>query len=432
MAWRMYLVLLLLASPTLAQKSELSPVFPIDSITIEGNRILSAAAILNVSGLKQGAPGDSAAFDAARDRLLASGYFETVSYRYKPAAGGKHGFEVTFTVAEETKMFPLRVDALGVTTEEVAAYLKTTDPLFTGRLPGTKPVLDRATRAIEGYLEIRQRPARVLGRVVTLSPNRFEIQFTPERGLPAVSIVTFEGTKVISAPDLRGKIGEVAFGQPYTEDGFRVFLENQIRPLYEAKGYMHVTFPKIVSAPAADVQGVDVQVTVDEGDRYSLSKVTFGGRMGNARLPDLKITNFDQVKDGTERILQSMRHQGYLDADVSNENERDDAKKAVELTIVVDPGPEYTFGKLTVLGLSLDGEAAIRKMWAVGKGDPFPQEYPDIFVKRVKDESLFDNLGELKASPKIDRDSHVADVTLDFKYGAELKNNGRRGRGPVY
>src|SRR5580700_11786545 len=62
--------------------------FPIDSITIEGNRILSVAAITAASGLKLGATGNISVFDAARDRLIASGYFDMVAYRYKPAASG--------------------------------------------------------------------------------------------------------------------------------------------------------------------------------------------------------------------------------------------------------------------------------------------------------------------------------------------------------
>ena len=69
----MSLVLLLFVSGLCAQTRS----FPIDSITIEGNKILSAGAITSAAGLKHGDTGNSAIFDAARDRLIASGYFET-------------------------------------------------------------------------------------------------------------------------------------------------------------------------------------------------------------------------------------------------------------------------------------------------------------------------------------------------------------------
>ena len=418
-----------------AQTSPPKRDFQIDSITIEGNRILSVPAILGVSGLRSGAQGSSGAFDAARDRLLATGYFNTVSYRFKPATTA--GVDVIFTVAEIDELFPIRVDALGVTTEEITAYLKAHDPLFTGKLPGTKPVLDRASREIEQYLEAHNHPANVGAKVEASKPGEYEIDFRPARGLPAVSSVTFEGSKTIPAVELRSKIAEVAFGQPYTEDSFRVFLDNQIGPLYAAKGYMHVTFPKIVSVRAKDVEGVDVEVTVDEGEQYRLSKVSVGGTAGDsarilktARLPQMTIANFDEIKAGADRVRDSMRHQGFLDALVTTENKRDDKQKTVEFIIVVEPGPEYQFGKLTVLGLGLDGEAAIRRMWVVHSGDPFPVEYPNIFVKRVKEDGLFDNLADAKADTQIDRGSHVVNVTVDFKYGAAMQPKDKMRRGP--
>jgi outer membrane protein assembly factor BamA len=416
---RILLVLLFFSWVAAAQ----TPAFPIDSLTVEGNRSLSAGAIAEAAGLKRGDKGSSAIFDAARDRLIASGYFETVGYRFKPSA--TNGYDVTFEVQEIQTLLPVRVDALGATTDEVVAWLKTKDPLFTGRMPGTQEVLKRTAAEIEQYLETKNSPEKVAGKVVATAKDRFEIDFTPQRGLPAVAMVTFEGSKLIPAIDLRNKIAEVAFGQPFTESSFRVFLENQIRPLYEAKGYMHATFPKIVAEPSKDVTGVDVKVTIDEGVEYKLTRVAVAGKaesesariLRDAKLPKMTIANFDEVKDAAVRVQDSMKQEGYLDCRTSTESKADDEKKTVEFFIVVNTGPQYTFGTLTVNGLALDGEAAIRKLWSVRSGDPFPAKYPDYFVSRVKDDGFFDNLGDTRATPKIDREKHVVDVTLDFKYG---------------
>jgi outer membrane protein assembly factor BamA len=424
---RISLVLLLFACWLGAQTRS----FPIDSISIEGNRNLSAGAIAAATGLKRGETGNSMIFDAARDRLIASGYFDTVAYRFKPSTTG--GFDITFEVKEIQTLFPIRVEALGASTEEITAWLKTKDPLFSGRMPGTQEVLRRTAAEIEQYLETKNHPDSVAGKVIATAPEHFEIDFTPLHGLPAVSSVTFEGSKVIPAIDLHNKIAEVAFGQPFTESSFRVFLENQIRPLYEAKGYMHVTFPKIAGMPSKQVTGVDVDVTVDEGVQYKLTRVAVAGKTASestrilkeAKLPQMTIANFDEVKDAAGRVKDSMRQQGYLDCQVSTDSKRDDEKKTVEFFIVVDTGPEYTFGTLTVNGLALDGEAAIRKMWSVNTGDPFPVKYPDYFVSRVKGDDLFDNLGDTKATPKIDKEKHIVDVTLDFKAGPPPKKQQR-------
>jgi outer membrane protein insertion porin family len=407
--------------------------FPIDSIAIEGNRI-PAGAIIAVSGLKRGEKGDSAAFDAARDRLLASGYFDTVAYRYRASASG--GYEVTFEVREVDTLYPVRIDALPASAAEIVAYLKSRDPLFSGKMPGTRQVIERTAHEIEQYLSTKGHPEQVAGKVIAAAPGQFEVGFTPVRGLPAVSAVSFEGSKVISATVLHNKISEVAFGQPFTESGFRMLLESQLLPLYEAKGYMRVTFPKITTAPSAEVSGIDLKVTVDEGSEYKLVRVAVAGRsasesariLKSAKLPQMTVANFEEVRQAAVRVKDSMRHQGFLDAKVTTDRKLDDAKKTVEFFLVVDAGERYTFGKLTIEGLGLDGEAAIRKMWSVKTGDEFPADYPDYFAAKVKEAGLFDNLGDTKATPAINPETHVVDVTIDFK-GAPKKPQAPRQPG---
>ncbi len=409
--------------------------FPVDSISVEGNRILTGPVIISASGLKKGQNGNSAVFDAARDRLIASGYFDMVAYRYKPAASG--GYQITFEVQELETLYPIRIDALPVSAEEVAGYLKTQDPLFTGKMPGTQQIIDRTAKQIAFYLELKGHPSEVAGRVVATAPEHLEIDFTPPRGLPAVAAVTFEGSKVISAIDLHNKMNEVAFGQPFSDTAFRMLLESQIVPLYEAKGYLRVTFPKISATPSTSVTGVDVKVTVNEGPEYKLVRVAVAGKspaeseriLKRAKLPQMTVANFDQVREAAENVKKSMRGQGFLDAEVTTDRKLDNEKRTVEFFLVLDPGPEYTFGKLTVNGLGLDGEAAIRKMWSVKPGDDYPQGYGDYFLKKVREDGIFDDLGDTKATPDVNLKTHVVDVTLDFKGAPHQPKAPQRGPG---
>ena len=143
----------------------------------------------------------------------------------------------------------------------------------------------------------------------------------------------------------------------------------------------------------------------------------------------MTIANFDEVRHkAATRVRDTMKHEGFLDAEVSTDRKVDDQNLTAEFFIVIDAGPQYTFGALTVNGLGLDGEAAIRKMWSVRPGDPYPSEYPDYFLKKVKEEGLFDNLGDTTATPKINDDTRLVDITLDFKYGTGT-NTDQHGRG---
>ena len=63
--------------------------WPIARLSVEGNHDYTAEQVLTVAGLKIGQLAGKAEFDAARDRLLACGAFENVSYKFAPDGEGK-------------------------------------------------------------------------------------------------------------------------------------------------------------------------------------------------------------------------------------------------------------------------------------------------------------------------------------------------------
>ena len=60
-------------------------------------------------------------------------------------------------------------------------------------------------------------------------------------------------------------------------------------------------------------------------------------------------------------------------------------------------------------------------MWTQKPATPYNPEYPDYFLKTVRSEGLFDNLGETRAETKIDDKANLVDVTLIFKYAPPAK-----------
>ena len=124
-------------------------------------------------------------------------------------------------------------------------------------------MIRRTAAEIEQYLETKGHDDKVAGKVIATSAG--DISRSTSRRFaasPRSRPYRSRAARLIPAVDLHNKISEVAFGQPFTENGFRALLESQIVPLYEAKGYMRVTFPKITTEPSTEVTGVDV-----EGDR---------------------------------------------------------------------------------------------------------------------------------------------------------------------
>lgn len=409
------------ASRKAAAKKAETTQWPIQSLSVEGNKNYTAQQILAVAGLKVGQVAGKAEFDAARDRLVATGFFETVGYRFAPTKDSS-GYAASFQVVEVSPLYPVQFEGLPAKPAEISAWLQSKDPLFGPKLPATKEVLDRYRRLIQDYLDSKNESEKVLGKLTPIGINDFAVVFRSAKLLPTIALVKFTGNQAILTTTLQNKTSEVAIGFPYTESGFRILLDNAIRPLYDARGRVRATFPKITTELARDVNGLVVTVTVDEGPEFKLGEVKFAGNYASKSADLLKLgkfktgeaANFEDVAQGVDRIKKRLQRQGYLHVEANVERAIHDKTKIVDLNIRIDEGPQYSFGKLTVEGLDLNGEAAIKKLWGLHPGKPFDAEYPDYFLNRVREDGLFENLHKTKAVPKVDDVNHVVDVTLQF------------------
>ncbi len=395
--------------------------FPVETTAVEGNQNLAKEKILEVAGVRAGQPGSKADFDAARDRLVATGMFETVGYRYAP--GGKGGYALTFEVLEMKPLFALEFEGLPAQGPEIVKYLKTRNPLFLPKLPGTTAILDQYARAIENYLASVNHPEKVLGTVISTGPEQFKILFRPAAPLPVIAEVRFTGNNAILTPRLQHAISGVAYGVPFTQDGFRQLLDAQIRPLYDGRGLVRVQFPKITTSPAEKVKGLVVDVTIEEGTVYRLGSFAISGAESRADGADLlkqaaikpgEFVNFDAINEGVETIKRILKKNGYLRVQAEVDRKIDDAAKKVDVAVRLDRGPQFHTGTLTIQGLDLNSEPAVRKLWGAKQGAPFNASYPDYFLARIREDGIFDSLGTTKAVTNIDEDKHVADVTLIF------------------
>ena len=216
----------------------------------------------------------------------------------------------------------------------------------------------------------------------------------------------------------------------------REILNNAIRPVYEMRGRVRVSFPRVRTEPTQDVQGLHVFVTVDEGQSYELGKVQISGatpvdpaallKTGDFKTGD--VANFERVNEGVERIRKAVRHAGYLNVKVTTERKIDEANKKVDVAVHIDPGPQFTMGKLTIVGLDLDGEAEINRIWTLKEGKPLNPDYPDYFLNRIREEGIFEGLGKTKSDLKVNEQARTADVTITFTAGNPDQKLGRRTR----
>lgn len=393
----------------------LAALFPIDSIQVEGLKRLKPAQVVAASGLKVGQQADKPDFEAAQARLLATGMLASVGYRY--ASSAKGGYALTFEVAEIEQVFPVRFEDISASEADLLKVLAQADPLFTNPVPGTDAVIKRLEAALNAKLKVTP---PIVGRVLADRPEETMLLFRPNTPRPTVASVAFKGNTSFTSAELQNKMAAVAIGTLFTEERFRELLMNQVRPIYETKGLLRVSFPKITGKKAGDIEGVDVEVEVVEGPEYKLDKVTITGAPDpddlrrEAGFKEGEVFRIQEISEGLERLRAELRKEGYMKVETAATRTYDDEKKSVRMNVAVKPGPQYRMGRLTIRGLDITTEPEIRKMWGLKEGAVFRDNYPDRFLQNVRDGGVLDNLGETKARLNYEEGRKLIHVTLEF------------------
>jgi outer membrane protein insertion porin family len=394
--------------------------YTLENVTVEGNHAYSSKQILIVAGLRIGQKAGKVEFDAAREKLEATGVFDQVSYRFAPSKDNQ-GYDATYEVSEVGQLYPIRFAELPATDAELRTWLKQKDPLFEDRIPATKPIVDRYVGWISEYLAGKDFHQPLAGRLSADGGDELAVLFRTAKGPPSIAHIIFTNTGEVPAGTLQNVMYGVAVGVLYSEPRVRQLLDNSIRPIYEAHGLLRVAFPKIETMPAKDVDGISVTVQVTPGPAYQLDHVSYTGADFSrsewntlSKLKTSQTVNFDDVKAAQERIRANLRRAGHLDASSQIKRDINDTDHTIAIEFEIDPGPLYTLGKLDIAGLDIESEPTIRKMWGLTPGRPFNPEYPDHFLARVKDGGVFDNLKKTRAETQINASNHTVDVTLYF------------------
>ena len=401
------------------KKREPAPaVFPLEALRVEGNQKLTVDKILAVAGLKIGEPVIRTDFDQARKRLMETGAFQSVAYEFKPSRDDK-GVDGVLRVIEVEYWFPYRFEDLPATDEALRAMLRRQEPILDDRIPATKEVITRYTAAIGDFLGSK---VEVTGKLMSDVPDQAMIVFRPPGARANIAEVHFVGNDVLPTSTLVNSLAPVAVGVPYSEATMKELLDASTRSLYEGRGRVGVTFPKIVVEKAGKIDGVSVTITVNEGESFNLGTVKVAGvpadeadgvkNIGKWRAGD--IANLEDVRAGAIKIADRLKNNGYLHATAKMDRAIHESEYTVDALITVTPGPQYHMGKLTIEGLDMLTEPQIRKTWSMKTGEPFHPDYPDQFLKNLRAEGVFDNLGETRAEKTNNEKSKIVDVKLYF------------------
>ena len=399
-------------------------------VRIEGQKHLSEAQISALTGLVLGSQIGRADLQAGADKLVQTGLFDKVSYRFET----RTGVVVTYHVEESPKV-PAYFDNIPwFADSELADAIRKKLPFFDGTLPEGGGAVDQAADAIKELIASHGLQVNLQHEVTGNPDGDGRIQMFKVEG-PSLRIekLEFSDAGLLASKAVQQHLEEIV-GKPYSRMAIDLFLTEAIRPVYLAKGCLH---PKL-GPPEIRLTGdpnqnlpeqVPVFVPVDPGPVYRWKEVHW---TGNATVSEFTLSSVTGLKPGDiadgmkieggwDHVREEFAHHGYLDAKVEPVPAFDESAHTVSYSVAIQEGKQYRFGKMVLTGLSLVAEKKLHAAWPIPQGEIFDKiKYEEVLAKLQRhQEQIFGELPLHYESVghwlQADANAGTVDVLLDFK-----------------
>ena len=393
------------------------------TIQFKGDSEYSEQELLDAAGLTKGAVLTSAEMNDHSKRLMDSGVFENLTYKFD-------GQDLVYLLRPSTQMYPIRLENLPLAPgSELDAKLHGRLPLYHGKVPAEGSLLDDVRVQMEEMLSAQ-------GIKTTLTAVPFSDRKAPKKG--AVTAISFSipappvqvGSIQLQgvSPTLETKLQPVlkeASEQPFDSANSESNLENAFRSFYEDQGYAAVKVRAVRSGDAVVSAGsiqIPFAVMVEEGRVYKLGTIQLPPDAPVEKADIDKILNWhgaDQSRGTGLRsvwllIAQRYKSKGYLDCALAPHAQIDETAGIVNYTVDVNPGPVYHLAFVKFDNVSDDLRKLLMHNWQLMPGDPFDQDYvTHFFLKaQLEDPVLQRTLAAVKTKFDVMADPQTHDVNL--------------------
>lgn len=403
---------------------------PLREVRVDGQKHLSEAQIVGLTGLIAGSQVGRSDLQVAADNLSKTGLFDKVSYNFET----RTGVIVTYHV-EESPRIPAYFDNIPwFADSELFDAIRKKLPYFDGTLPQAGGAVEQAAEAIKELIASHGLQVTLEHQVTGNPSGDGTVQLFKVEG-PALRIegLEFGDTSLLASKAVQQHLAEIV-GKPYSRMAIDLFLTEAIRPVYLRKGCLH---PKL-GPPEIRLTGnpnqklpeqIPVFVPSDPGPVYHWKEARWAGNVtvseftlkGNVGLKPGDVADGMQIEAGWDRVREEFGHHGYLDAKVDPVPSFDESAHTVSYSVTIHEGPQYRFGKMVLTGLSPAAEKKLLAAWPIPQGEIFDKtRYEEVLTKlQLHQEQIF---GELPLHYETvghwlqpDASTGTVDVLLDFK-----------------
>jgi outer membrane protein assembly factor BamA len=404
---------------------------PLREVHSEGLKSLPEPQVVSLSGLQVGAPAGREDLQAAADKLQQSGLFAKVRYNFQTRIDG---LLVTFHV-EEAKRLPVYFDNLPwFADSELNEAIKAKLPFYDGTLPGEGSVVNQAADAVSQFVAAHGLQAAIEHQVVASPIGDGSVQqFHIEGAALRIAKLEFSDPTLNSSRTIQQQLSDV-LGKPYSRTTIDLFLAEQVRPIFQQKGYLRAKLGppevRLTGNPNQKLpEQIPIYVPVNPGPVYHWKHVEWSG---NSVLSTITLTRAVPLKTGDvadgmaieagwEHVRDDYGHVGYLQMNIEPTPVYDDQAHTVAYKVRIQEGRPFRFGNMVLTGLSPTAEKRLRETWPISPGELFDRTKYEEFVVKLQShkEEVFRDLplhyDEVGHWVQPDEAKGTVDVLLDFK-----------------
>src|SRR6056297_1079268 len=391
------LALIGLGTPAQAQN------YRFTEVAIEGNQRIEGDTILSFAGIPRGETVGAGELNAAYQRILDSGLFETVELEPR-------GNRLVIRVTEFPTINRIAFEGNDkIKNEELSGFIQSRSRQVFSPAQAER---DAATIS-EAYAQNGRISARVTPKVIRRSDNRVDLVFEIFEGR-AIEIqrIGFSGNRVYSDRRLRRAVQSKQAGllralvqtDTFVED--RVSFDRQVlTDFYNSRGYVDFRVTGVNAELSRERDGYFVTFNVEEGQQFRFGEVTtvseYDGVEAEPYHDTLKLRSGvvyspQLVENAIARMERFGVRQGVDFLRVEPRVTRNDRELTLDVEFVLQRGPRGFVERIDIEGNTTTLDRVIRRQFDTAEGDPFNPRAIRQAAERIRALRFFEN-GDVNA-----------------------------------
>ena len=405
----------------------------IDEIRVIGNRRIPKETILARLFTHPGDQYDPTSIERDFNSLWNTGYFDDLRIEREDT---EKGIILNIFVREKPNIREINYKGLNsVTVSDVLDRFKKEKVGLTVESQYDPAKIKQAETVLKEMLaEHGHQFATIKTEVKTIPPASVQVNFNVKEG-PVVKVghITFTGNEHLSGLYLRRSMKNLKpIGIPYSiifEDIFPQTYDSskleedteRVRQAYRDKGYANAA----VEEPKTQIRDegglnwftfrpnkgkrIDIQLPIEEGQRYRLGSITFSGNKAVSNIKALRATfpikdgdlfSATAVGKGLDNLKKAYGSLGYINFGAIPKLSYDDQKKTVSMNIDIDEGKQFYVSRIEFQGNTITRDRVIRRELLLDEGSVYNSQLWEYSLLRLNQLEYFEPL-------KVDQDSEA-------------------------